>query len=108
MRIWRKTAQKESSGRGLARAALDAASRQELLQEAMKALARNGPTDRLGVWRGTVVAGTPPRKGHTSRWSRPFQMNCFFVEKPSNKIWNLLLGIPSLGFSRDCITRCGS
>src|SRR6266478_875767 len=59
MRIWRKTAQKESSGRGLARAALDGASRQELLQEAMKALARNGPTDRLGVWLATDSNATP-------------------------------------------------
>jgi len=50
MRIWGKTAEKESSGRGVARAALDGASRQELLQEALKALSRHGPTDRVGVW----------------------------------------------------------
>src|SRR5260370_4142886 len=59
MWIWHKTAQKESSARGLARAALDGASRKELLQEAMKALARNGPTVRLGVWLATDPNATP-------------------------------------------------
>src|SRR5260370_7268911 len=59
MWIWHKTAQKESSARGLARAALDGASRKELLQEAMKALARNGPTGRLGVWLATDPNATP-------------------------------------------------
>jgi len=59
MRIWRKTAQKESSGRGLARAALDGASRQELLQEAMKALAQEGLSGRLGVWLATDSNATP-------------------------------------------------
>src|SRR5216683_3614709 len=59
MRIWRKTAQKESSGRGLARAALDGASRQELLQEAMRALAQEGLSGRLGVWLATDSNATP-------------------------------------------------
>src|SRR5258708_9685943 len=58
MRIWRKTAQKESSERGLARAALDGAPREELLREAMKALARHAPTGRLGVWLETDSKAT--------------------------------------------------
>src|SRR5260370_13955635 len=59
MWIWHKTAQKESSARGLARAALDGASGKELLKEGMKALARNGPTGRLGVWLATDPNATP-------------------------------------------------
>jgi hypothetical protein len=50
MRIWRKTAQKESRQRGLARAALDGAPRDELIREALQALTRHGHKDRLGVW----------------------------------------------------------
>ena len=50
MRIWRKTPERESSGRGLARVALHGASRQELLEEAQKALAAQGPAGRIGVW----------------------------------------------------------
>ena len=50
MRIWRKTAQKESSERGLARAALDGPPRDEWIREALRALTRHGPKDRLGVW----------------------------------------------------------
>jgi signal transduction histidine kinase/CheY-like chemotaxis protein len=50
MRIWRKTVEKESSGRGLALAALDGVSRQELLQEAQRSLARQGHSGRIGVW----------------------------------------------------------
>ena len=43
MRIWGKTAEKVFSGRGVVRAALDGASRRELLQEALKA-----PMQRAG------------------------------------------------------------
>src|SRR6267154_5569211 len=50
MSIWRKSAQKESRERGVARAALDAAPRDELIREALRALARHGHKDRLGVW----------------------------------------------------------
>jgi signal transduction histidine kinase/FixJ family two-component response regulator len=50
MRIWEKKAEKEPSGRGVARAALDGASRKELLHEALAALAQRGPTCRIGVW----------------------------------------------------------
>ena len=66
MSIWRKTAQKESSERGLARAALDGAPRDELIREAFKALRRHALKDRLGVWletdsnatlHGEIVAG---------------------------------------------------
>ena len=59
MRIWHKTPQKESSARGLARAALDGASRKELLHEAMKALTRYGPAGRLGVWLETDSNAKP-------------------------------------------------
>ncbi len=66
MSIWRKTAHKESSERGLARAALDGAPRDELIREAFKALRRHALKDRLGVWletdsnatlHGEIVAG---------------------------------------------------
>ena len=50
MRIWVKKSETESSGRGVARAALSGASRKELLQEALKALALQGPAGRFGVW----------------------------------------------------------
>jgi signal transduction histidine kinase/CheY-like chemotaxis protein len=50
MRIWMKKPETESSGRGVARAALNGASRKELLREALKALARRGPSGRFGVW----------------------------------------------------------
>src|SRR5712692_7713306 len=50
MKIWRKKAEKESSRRGVARAALNGASRKELLQEALKVLAQQAPTCRIGVW----------------------------------------------------------
>src|SRR5260370_8273142 len=74
MRIWRKTAQKESSERGLARAALDGAPREELLREAMKALARHAPTGRLGVWLETDSKATQHDGGaagfHGMVWAR--------------------------------------
>jgi signal transduction histidine kinase/CheY-like chemotaxis protein len=50
MTIWRKAAEKKWSGRGLARTALNGASRQELLEEAQKALALRGHSERIGVW----------------------------------------------------------
>jgi signal transduction histidine kinase/ActR/RegA family two-component response regulator len=50
LRLWRKNTEKNSSERGVARAALDGASRQELLNEALKRLARQAPSCRLGVW----------------------------------------------------------
>src|SRR5437879_5296170 len=59
MSIWRKSGQKESSGSGLARAALDAAPRDELIREALQALARHGHKDRLGVWLETDLNATP-------------------------------------------------
>src|SRR6266851_5505232 len=58
MRIWRKTAEEESSARGLARAALGGASRGELLQEAQEALARLGHPGRMGVWLEADSNGT--------------------------------------------------
>jgi signal transduction histidine kinase/FixJ family two-component response regulator len=50
MRIWRKTAEREWTRRGLARRALDGASREGLLQEAQSALASQGHSARIGVW----------------------------------------------------------
>ena len=50
MSIWGKRTERESSGRGVARAALDGASREELVREAQKSLAKEGRTGRIGVW----------------------------------------------------------
>ncbi len=50
MKIWRKKTEKESSWRGVARAALDGASREVLLQEAQQTLAQQGISGRIGVW----------------------------------------------------------
>src|SRR3989442_12584989 len=50
MKVWTKKAEKESSARGVSRAALDGASRRELLHEALSALSRQEPAARLGVW----------------------------------------------------------
>src|SRR6266478_670293 len=50
MSIWGKRTEKESCGRGVARAALDGASREELVREAQKSLAKEGRTGRIGVW----------------------------------------------------------
>src|SRR5260370_22990363 len=50
MKLWRKNTQKDSGGRGVARAALDGASRKELLHEALGELACRRPSCRIGVW----------------------------------------------------------
>jgi signal transduction histidine kinase/AmiR/NasT family two-component response regulator len=50
MRMWRKKTNAASSGRGVARAALDDAPREELLQEALKTLVQQGRASRIGVW----------------------------------------------------------
>src|SRR4029077_9549437 len=50
MKMEWKTAERESSRRGLARGALNRVSRQELLQEAQKELASRGNGRRGGVW----------------------------------------------------------
>ncbi len=50
MKMEWKTAERESSRRGLARGALNRVSRQELLQEAQKELAARGNASRVGVW----------------------------------------------------------
>src|SRR5260370_1379877 len=59
MKIWRKKAEKESRRRGVARAALDGASREELLREALKALSQQGPTGRVGIWLETGSNASP-------------------------------------------------
>jgi len=50
MKIWGEKTEKESRGRGVARAALDGAPRGELLQEALKTLVQQGPAGRIGIW----------------------------------------------------------
>src|SRR2546422_3910062 len=50
MKVWTKKAEKESSARGVSRAALDGASRREVLHEALSALSRQEPAARIGVW----------------------------------------------------------
>ena len=50
MRIWMKTAEEDSIGPGVARAALRGASRKELVEEALKTLSQQGPRGRIGVW----------------------------------------------------------
>jgi signal transduction histidine kinase/CheY-like chemotaxis protein len=62
MSIWRKRTEKESSGRGVARAALDGASREELVREAQKSLAKEGRTGRIGVWLEPDPDATPQKE----------------------------------------------
>src|SRR5947207_14839310 len=50
MRIWRKKADTAPGRRGVARAALDGAPREELLQEALKILVEQGHASRIGAW----------------------------------------------------------
>jgi signal transduction histidine kinase/CheY-like chemotaxis protein len=50
MRSWGRTAEKESSARSVARAAVEGASRLELLRVAVKHLAGERTADRIGVW----------------------------------------------------------
>ena len=59
MRIWRKPAESESNGRGLARGTLNGATRQELLEEAQKELAAHGCASRVGVWLEAHANGAP-------------------------------------------------
>ncbi len=50
MKIWGKRTEAALGERGVARAALAGASREELLKEALKALGKEGNADRIGVW----------------------------------------------------------
>src|SRR5258708_25956295 len=50
MSIWGKRTERESSGRGVARAARDVGQRDELVREAQKSRAKEGRTGRIGVW----------------------------------------------------------
>ena len=59
MKIWEKTAEKESTGRGVARAALNGASRKELPQEALQSLSQLGPAGRIGVWLESDANASP-------------------------------------------------
>jgi PAS domain-containing protein len=50
MGIWGTRTEQEASGRGVSRAALDGASREELLLEAHKSVAKEGKSGRIGIW----------------------------------------------------------
>jgi signal transduction histidine kinase/CheY-like chemotaxis protein len=50
MKIWGKRTEAALGERGVARAALAGASREELLKEALRALGKEGNADRIGVW----------------------------------------------------------
>ena len=50
MSIWGSRAESTEGIRGVARAAVAGASREELLKEALRALGRAGSADRIGVW----------------------------------------------------------
>ncbi len=67
MKIWGKKAEKESPGRGVTRAALHGASRKELLQEALRALAQQGPAGRIGVWL-EADSNASPQSENTARF----------------------------------------
>jgi signal transduction histidine kinase/FixJ family two-component response regulator len=91
MRIWRKTVQRESSGRGVVRAALDGASREELLQEVHSSLARQGHLARIGVWLEADLSATTHDKiaagFHGTVWDRgnsdtPLEWAHLSVEPP--------------------------
>jgi signal transduction histidine kinase/FixJ family two-component response regulator len=74
MGILGKTAQKEPSGRGVVRAALDGASRPELLQEALKALSQQESTGRFGIWLEAHSNASPKHENaagfHGMVWDR--------------------------------------
>src|SRR5712691_5136884 len=74
MRVRKKKTETDSSGRGVARAALEGASQEELLQEALWALARGGNADRIGVWLkaqpGIGPQGEVPAGFHGLVWDR--------------------------------------
>src|SRR5216683_4460384 len=91
MKIWRKKAEKESSRRGVARAALNGASRKELLQEALKVLAQQAPTCRIGVWLAVDSNASPQNDAsaefHGMVWDRgnsetPHEWASLSVEPP--------------------------
>ncbi len=50
MRVWRKLGSERTEVRGVARAILAGAMRQELVTEAVRALLAEGNSDRIGVW----------------------------------------------------------
>src|SRR6266704_2257373 len=74
MRVRKKKSETDSSERGVARAALEGAPRDELLQEALRALAREGNADRIGVWLkaqpGMGPQGEVPAGFHGLVWDR--------------------------------------
>ena len=50
MKVWRRKEETLPAGRGIARAALEGASPNELLAELLQTLSENGTADRFGVW----------------------------------------------------------
>jgi signal transduction histidine kinase/ActR/RegA family two-component response regulator len=64
MNLWAKKNEAIPPSRGVVRAALDGASRDELLREALHALSAEAPADRLGVW--IACPKTAAADGHAS------------------------------------------
>ena len=92
MRVWRKKTEEESTRRGVARAALAGASREELQREALKVLAGEGNADRIGVW-------TEPDSDvcHHSEFPTAFQGLVWDRENPENpREWMTLSVEPPL------------
>lgn len=63
MWAWRKKSSVERSWRGIARAALEGASRDELLREAIQALKEEDLGDRIGIWLECDTSETPTAPG---------------------------------------------
>ena len=91
MKLWRKNTEKDSCGRGVARAALDGVSRQELLRVAVKKLAQLAPSCHIGVWLETDSNTGPQNEAalgfHGIVWDRgssetPRELAHLSVEPP--------------------------
>src|SRR6266702_2872504 len=128
MRVRKKKTETDSSGRGVARAALEGASREELLREALWALARGGNADRIGVWLkarpGMGLRGEVPAGFHGLVWDRenaetPKEWSNLSVEPPlpeellfrGKSVEQDLEDTPDqpiIGHSSSCAAHCGS
>jgi hypothetical protein len=62
MQIWGKKKQEDRPPEGVAQAAVEGASRQELVREAIRILSKESDADRLGVW----IEQQPEQKEETS------------------------------------------
>ena len=74
MKIWGDRTEAALGERGIVRAALAGASREELLKEALKSLGRDGNADRIGVWLepqpGSNLRNEGPGGFHGLVWDR--------------------------------------